>query len=86
MAKSESKDLKQTVTQTQVQAVSDSFNTQNYSTLADSQNVTVTFPGDTTASGVLSGLLPPGLDVKAILLAGLGVAVVLLGLKYFMKR
>lgn len=87
MAKSESKDLKQTRTTTQVQAISDSFNEQHFNTtnLSDSQNVTVTFPGDTAAHGVLGSLLP-GLDLKAILLAASGVALVLLGLKYFVKR
>lgn len=88
MAKSESKDIKQTPTTTQIQAISDSFNQQSYNVtnLSDSQNVSVTFPGDTAATGVLSGLLPPGLDIKTILLAGAGVALVLLGLKYFVKR
>lgn len=88
MAKSESKDVKTTSTTTQVQAISDSFNetVNNVTNLSDSQNVSVTFPGDNAASGVLSGLLPHGLDLKTILFAAGGVAVLLLGLKYFVKR
>lgn len=89
MAKSESKDIKQQTSTQQIQAISDSFNTASYAVtgLGDSQNVTVTFPGDSgSGDATRKSLLPAGLDLKNIGWTLGAVALALVGLKYFARK